>query len=218
VTVEEIITMVTIALDTADVSTCPHGVPNRASVDITLIIQAVNNALNAGCEAPATPTPTPSSTTTPTDTRTDTPSPTATHTPTRTPTPTPNPPESVELLVPLDDASLGCSFETTWQIVNRREGVVYCSEWIADKGDNPCDERFEQGFAAGVATQHQLTLDSMYFDGHTFQWAVRVVACDDPNAVCMDSSAREHRLIEPCSGRAFCTPVEQIRRLHTSCG
>jgi hypothetical protein len=48
VTVDEIITLVNIALGTAQPSTCPHGVPSGAEVDVAVIIQAVNHALN-GC-------------------------------------------------------------------------------------------------------------------------------------------------------------------------
>ncbi len=64
VTVSEIITLVNMALGTqTQLSACPDGLPpsitNVSEVDIALIIQAVNNALN-GCPAPvATPTPTP---------------------------------------------------------------------------------------------------------------------------------------------------------------
>ena len=46
VTVDEIITLVNIALGNVQASVCPHGVPSGAEVDIALIIQAVNNALN----------------------------------------------------------------------------------------------------------------------------------------------------------------------------
>ncbi len=48
VTVDEIITLVNIALGTAGNSACPHGIPPGATVDVSLIIQAVNNALT-GC-------------------------------------------------------------------------------------------------------------------------------------------------------------------------
>lgn len=48
VTVNEIITLVNIALGNADNSACPHGILAGATVDVSLIIQAVNNALN-GC-------------------------------------------------------------------------------------------------------------------------------------------------------------------------
>jgi Right handed beta helix region/Chlamydia polymorphic membrane protein (Chlamydia_PMP) repeat len=41
VTVNEIITLVNIALGSADASACPHGVPSGGSVDVALIIQAV---------------------------------------------------------------------------------------------------------------------------------------------------------------------------------
>jgi len=47
-TVDEVITLVNIALGTAQPSACPHGVPTGAGVDIAMIIQAVNNALT-GC-------------------------------------------------------------------------------------------------------------------------------------------------------------------------
>jgi hypothetical protein len=47
VTVDEIITLVNIDLGTADAGACPHGIPSGAAVDITLIIQAVNNALGS---------------------------------------------------------------------------------------------------------------------------------------------------------------------------
>jgi Tol biopolymer transport system component len=48
VTVNEIITLVNVALSNAQPSTCPDGVPSGAEVNIALIIHAVNNALN-GC-------------------------------------------------------------------------------------------------------------------------------------------------------------------------
>jgi hypothetical protein len=48
VTVNELIVLVNIALGSAQPSACPHGVSSRSAVDIALIVQAVNNALN-GC-------------------------------------------------------------------------------------------------------------------------------------------------------------------------
>jgi hypothetical protein len=45
VTVDEIVTMVNIALGSADASACPNGVPSGESVDVALIIKAVGNAL-----------------------------------------------------------------------------------------------------------------------------------------------------------------------------
>jgi len=47
VAVNDLITLVNIALGTSQSSACPHGIPSD-TVTITLIIQAVNNALN-GC-------------------------------------------------------------------------------------------------------------------------------------------------------------------------
>jgi len=57
VTVNEILTMVNIALGNADATACPNGIPSGAQVDVALILTAVNHALN-GCPTP-TPTPTP---------------------------------------------------------------------------------------------------------------------------------------------------------------
>ena len=51
VTVDEIITLVNIDLGTADATVCTNGIPGGVSVDITLIIQAVGNALTQ-CPAP----------------------------------------------------------------------------------------------------------------------------------------------------------------------
>jgi hypothetical protein len=50
VTVDELLTLVNIALDNAQPSACPSGVPAGAGVNIALIVEAVNNALT-GCGA-----------------------------------------------------------------------------------------------------------------------------------------------------------------------
>jgi len=50
VAVKDVITLVNIALGTAQPSACPNGVPAGATVDVSLIIEAVDNALN-GCSA-----------------------------------------------------------------------------------------------------------------------------------------------------------------------
>jgi hypothetical protein len=47
VTVDEILTLVNIALTTLPVSACPQGVGNATAVTIDLIIEAVNNALGS---------------------------------------------------------------------------------------------------------------------------------------------------------------------------
>jgi len=49
VTVNEILTMVNIALGTADPTACASGIPSGSSVDIALILRAVNNDLSGGC-------------------------------------------------------------------------------------------------------------------------------------------------------------------------
>ncbi len=48
ITVDQLLTLVNIALGDATPSTCAQGVPSGASVDVALIIQAVTNALR-GC-------------------------------------------------------------------------------------------------------------------------------------------------------------------------
>jgi hypothetical protein len=62
VTVDEILTMVNIAVGNADVSTCSAGDANHdGHITVDEILGAVNNALDS-CPLPPTPTPTPSST------------------------------------------------------------------------------------------------------------------------------------------------------------
>jgi hypothetical protein len=46
VVINNIITLVNIALGTAQPSACPHGIPAGDEVNIALIIRAVNNALS----------------------------------------------------------------------------------------------------------------------------------------------------------------------------
>jgi cysteine-rich repeat protein len=98
VLVNEIITLVSIALGNAQPSACPRGVPDGTGVNVALIIEAVNHALD-GCPLPPTPTLTitptaPTPTRTPTVTRTSVPTRTpartsaATRTPTASRTPT----------------------------------------------------------------------------------------------------------------------------------
>jgi hypothetical protein len=50
VTIDELITLVNIALGTAQASACPHGVPSGAEVNVAVVVQAVNAALR-GCAA-----------------------------------------------------------------------------------------------------------------------------------------------------------------------
>jgi hypothetical protein len=52
VSIGNLITLVNIALGSAQPTACPNGVPNGAQVTISLLIQAVNNALN-GCAGAA---------------------------------------------------------------------------------------------------------------------------------------------------------------------
>ena len=47
VTINEIITLVNVALGSADISACAHGVPPATNVTVAVIIQAVNHALNS---------------------------------------------------------------------------------------------------------------------------------------------------------------------------
>jgi hypothetical protein len=50
VTIDELITLVNIALGNTQPSACPHGISSGAEVDVALILQAVNVALT-GCAA-----------------------------------------------------------------------------------------------------------------------------------------------------------------------
>jgi hypothetical protein len=49
VAISDLVTLVNIALGTAQSSACPHGVAQGVTVDIALIIHAVNNALSGSC-------------------------------------------------------------------------------------------------------------------------------------------------------------------------
>ena len=51
-TIDELLTLVNVALGNAQPAAGAHGVPSSAAVDIALLIQAVTNALN-GCGASA---------------------------------------------------------------------------------------------------------------------------------------------------------------------
>jgi exo-beta-1,3-glucanase (GH17 family) len=82
-----IIALANIALGTARPSACTEGIPTNRTVDVTLIIQGVNNALN-GCPATLPPTMIPTRTNTPTPSATATKTATVTHSPTVTPTET----------------------------------------------------------------------------------------------------------------------------------
>ena len=57
VTITNIIVLVNIALGDAPSSACAAGVPSGSAVDVSLIIRAINNALN-GCTPPPTQSPT----------------------------------------------------------------------------------------------------------------------------------------------------------------
>jgi hypothetical protein len=61
VTVNELITLVNIALGSAQPSSCPNGLPSGVEVNVALVISAVNHALN-GCPAGGTPSPAPTAT------------------------------------------------------------------------------------------------------------------------------------------------------------
>ena len=79
--IDDIITLVGIALGDSEPSTCPNGITTGEPVTVAMIIAAVNNALH-GCATPtATMTPFPTATATPV-----TPSPETTATPTPIPT------------------------------------------------------------------------------------------------------------------------------------
>lgn len=54
--INSLVTMVGIALGSAPLSSCPHGVPSGTPVTVALIIQAVNNTLSGCPGSQATPT------------------------------------------------------------------------------------------------------------------------------------------------------------------
>ena len=80
VTIDGLLTLVNIALDRAQLSACPHGIPSGALVNIVVILQAVSNALHGCGVLPPTPLPSPTTTSAPTWTAAQS-----------TPTPTPAP-------------------------------------------------------------------------------------------------------------------------------
>jgi hypothetical protein len=47
VSIDELISLVNIALGLASAETCPHGIPDGATVDIALLVRAVGSALNS---------------------------------------------------------------------------------------------------------------------------------------------------------------------------
>jgi hypothetical protein len=115
VTVNDLVTMVNVALGTANPAVCTAGDANGDGIQITEIVGAVNNALGS-CPAltpTTTPTPTPMEPTvtpglTPTDTPPLTPPPTPTDTPPLTPTDTP-------VLTPTPTpTALGCGAARFW--------------------------------------------------------------------------------------------------------
>jgi len=57
VSIDELVTLLKIALGSAKPSACPNGVPSDAEVDVSLIIQAVEYALNGCRQLPTQPGP-----------------------------------------------------------------------------------------------------------------------------------------------------------------
>ena len=51
VSVDELVTMVGITLETLAPSTCPEGLPGGAATNVAMVVRAVDNALGA-CAAP----------------------------------------------------------------------------------------------------------------------------------------------------------------------
>jgi hypothetical protein len=109
VSVNDLITMVDVALGTANIAVCPAGDADGDGIRINEIVTAVNNALTS-CAA-STPTPTETPLLTPTDTPGLTPPPTHTDTPSPTPTDTPLvTPTNTPLLTPTPTATEpGCA-------------------------------------------------------------------------------------------------------------
>ncbi len=109
--------------------------------------------------------------------------------------------DSVILLTPPDFAREGLIVTFQWRIEDQQANVIYCSDIITDKGRNPFDGNIEDRFPAGQATELEVSLNPFFFDPASFEWGVRVTACDDPDAS------------YPCDGQSF---ESDIRRLRTS--
>lgn len=163
-----------------------------------------------------TPTYTATLTSPPLFTLTPSPAPTSTRssTPNHTSTATETPPDTCALLSPPDDATEGLTPVFRWDISNRRDGVIYCSELITDKGTDPRDNDFEELLSAGPATSLTPSLDPVRYGGNeTFRWTVHVTACENPSASCQDTSGLLHHPIEPpepCVGRSFYCGVRTV--------
>jgi hypothetical protein len=110
----------------------------------------------------------------------------------------------VSLVAPPDSACEGLTPRFQWRIENRDTSVIYCSNIITDKGLNPFDGMFEALFYARQATELQVSLDPNFYDPASFEWGVRVTACDDPSATCNDSTP-------PCLGQSFDSNIFQLR-------
>jgi hypothetical protein len=120
---------------------------------------------------------------------------------------------AVRLLAPPDGANEELTVTFQWEIENAKPNAVYCSEVITDKGQEPRDGVFEDLFSAGPNTQLTVNLPPSRYDPASFEWAVCVTACDDPGAVCADTTSFRSRSGEPGAGSLDCS---EVRFLHTS--
>jgi len=107
--------------------------------------------------------------------------------------------EFARLETPPDGVCEGLAPIFQWRIENQCSSLIYCSDLITDQGLNPFDGEFEDIFHAGQATALQVPLDPTDYDPASFEWGVRVTACEDPNATC------------PCTGRQFESDIFQLQ-------
>lgn len=126
VTVDDIITMVNIALGTADPSTCSAPCPDGPGVTISCIIIAVNNA-TIGC--PDTPTSTPTTTVASTNTPTNTP---LTVVITSTPTPTSSPTATATSDTPPSDVPGAGLVSSITDVMIATDGTVVTTFTLTD--------------------------------------------------------------------------------------
>jgi uncharacterized protein DUF1566 len=169
VDINDLITMVNIALGTGDLAACPAGdADNSHTITINEIIAAVHNALS-GCPAEPTnsPAPTATATSTPSVTPTESSTPTGTATPSSTPavTPTPTATASVSPAADFHDNGDGTITDThtglTWEKKDQGGGLHDLNTRFPSSGICTDSGEFCQPDAAAETTCNAATGGAM---------------------------------------------------------